>query len=330
MNRRQFFSLLGGAASAAAWPLAADAQQAMPVIGYLGHDSYDKNTPTRRFKAFHQGLAETGYAEGRNVAIEYRWADGQNERFPTITADLVRRRVAVIASFGGVPSARAAKAATTTIPIVFQTGDDPVELGLVASLNRPGGNMTGVSSVNVELGPKRLEVLRELIPQATAIALLVDPSHPTAERQMRELQAAAGTFGLHIHTLHARSEREFDAAFARAVEQRVGGLVIANMSPFVGYAEQLGALAARYSLPAIHQSREFAAAGGLVSYSANITEAFHLVGVYAGRILKGEKPADLPVQRLAKIEMILNLKTAKALGLSVSLPLLGRADEVIE
>ena len=327
MNRRHFISMLGGAAS---WPLVARAQQPMPVIGYLGIESYEKNLPTNRFRAFHQGLAEAGYAEGRNVAIEYRWVDDRLDQLPALAADLVRRPVTVIVSLAGIPLARAAKAATTTIPIVFQGGFDPVKQGIVPSLARPGGNMTGVTSLSVELGPKRLEVLHELVPKAAVIALLVNPSHPLAEQQTRDLQAAARGFGVQIRVAHARSERDFDAAFASAVEQRVGGLVIANMVPFTSRAEQLAALSARHAVPAIFQSREFAAAGGLVSYSANNVEAFRLAGVYTGRILKGEKPADLPVQQLTKVEMILNLKTAKALGINVSLPLLGRADEVIE
>jgi ABC-type uncharacterized transport system substrate-binding protein len=329
MRRRDFVSILGGAA--AAWPLAARAQQpAMPVVGYLGAESHERKLPTRRFRAFHQGLRDAGYVEGQNVAIEYRWAEGEFDRLPALAADLVRRQVAVIASLAGVPSARAAKAATATIPIVFQTGDDPVELGLVASLARPGSNMTGVSNLNVEIGPKRLELLHELVPTATVIALLVNPDHPLAERHVHDLQAAARGFGLQIRVLNARTERDFEAAFASATELRAGGLVIANMTPFLARAEQLGALAARHTVPTIHQSREFTAAGGLVSYSASGADAFRLVGVYAGRILKGEKPAELPVQQSTKVEMIVNLKAAKALGITVPLPLLGRADEVIE
>jgi putative ABC transport system substrate-binding protein len=247
-----------------------------------------------------------------------------------MAADLVRREVAVIASLAGVPSARAAKAATATIPVVFTGGFDPVGLGLVASLARPGGNITGVSSLNVELGPKRLEVLRELVPTANVIALLVNPDHPLAERQARDLEAAARSFGLQIRVLNARTERDFDAGFASAVELHVGGLVIANMTPFVARTEELGALAARHAVPAVHQSREFVAAGGLVSYSESSADAFHLVGVYIGRILKGEKVAELPVQQSTKVEMIINLKAATRLGITVPLPLSGRADEVIE
>jgi putative ABC transport system substrate-binding protein len=328
MRRRKFIRLLGGAV--AAWPLPLGAQQVMPVIGYLGTESYEKNLPTNRFRAFHQGLAEAGFAEGRNVAIEYRWVDGRLDQLPAMAADLVRRQVTVVVSLAGLSLAQAAKAATTTIPVIYQGGFDPVEQGIVASLARPGGNITGVSNLNVELGPKRLEVLHELLPKAAVMALLINPSHPLAERQARDLQAAARGFGMQIRLVHARSERDFDAAFASAVEQRAGGLVIANMVPFTGRAEELGALAVRHALPAIHQSREFAEAGGLVSYSSSSVEGFRLVGTYTGRILKGEKPANLPVQQLTKFEMILNLKAAKALGINVPLPLLGRADEVIE
>ncbi len=302
----------------------------MPVIGYLGTESYEKNLPTSRFRAFQKGLGEAGYAEGRNVAIEYRWVDNRLDQLPALAADLVRHQVTVIVSLSGLPLARAAKAATTTIPIVYQGGFDPVELKLIASLSRPGGNITGVSNLNVELGPKRLELLHELLPNAKVIALLVNPSHPLAERQTRDLQAAARGFGVEIRVLHARTERDFEAAFASAVQQRIGGLVIANMVPFTARGDQLGALAARHAIPAIHQSREFVTGGGLVSYSSSSAEGFRLVGVYTGRILKGEKPADLPVQQLTKVEMVLNMKAAKAFGINVSLPLAGRADEVIE
>jgi ABC-type uncharacterized transport system substrate-binding protein len=327
MRRREFITLLGGAALAA--PLSVRAQ-GMPVIGYIGSNSYDKNLPTRRFRAFHQGLGEAGFVEGRNVAIEYRFAEDRLEQYPAMVADLVGRQVAVIASLGGTPVARALKAANTAIPVVFQGGLDPVELGLVTSLSRPGGNITGVVNLNVELGPKRLEVMHELLPNAKVIALLVNPTHVLAERQTRDLQAAGRGFGVEIRVLHARDESEFEPAFASAAAQRVGGLVIANMSPFTVRTDLLGMLAARHAVPAVHQSHEFAAAGGLVSYSGSSPDAFRLVGVYTGRILKGEKPADLPVQQLTKVEMIINLKAAKALGINVSLPLAGRADEVIE
>jgi putative ABC transport system substrate-binding protein len=236
----------------------------------------------------------------------------------------------VIVALAGLPLARAAKVATSTIPIVYQGGFDPVAQGIIGSLARPGGNITGVSNLNVELGPKRLELLHELLPRTTVVALLVNPAHPLAEQQTRELEAAARGFGLQIRVVPARTEADFDAAFASAVDQRVGGLVVANMVPFTSRADHLGALSARYALPTVHQSREFAEGGGLVSYSSSSAEAFHLVGVYTGRVLKGEKPADLPVQQLTKVELVLNLKTAKALGINIPLPLLGRADEVIE
>jgi putative ABC transport system substrate-binding protein len=300
------------------------------VIGYLGNESYEKDLPTNRFRAFHEGLREAGYVEGKNVAIEYRWVDSRLDQLPALAGDLVSRQVTVIVSLSGISLAQAAKTATATIPIVYQGGFDPVELGVVASLNRPGGNITGVSNLNVELGPKRLELLHELLPNAKVIALLVNPNHPLAERQTRDLQAAARGFGVEIRVVTARDEREFDAAFASAVQQRAEGLVIANMVPFTARADHLGALAARHAIPAVHQSREFVTGGGLVSYSSSSAEGFRLVGIYTGRILKGEKPADLPVQQLTKVEMILNMKSAKALGINVSLPLAGRADEVIE
>lgn len=325
MRRRDFIKVI--AASAVAGPVAVRAQQpGLPVIGYLGNES--PNLSARRLNAFRRGFGSLGYVEGKNVAIEYRWAEGRPELLPELVAVLVRRRVSVIATMGS-PSARAAKAATATVPVVFQGGFDPVEMGLVKSLARPGGNITGVSTLNVELGPKRLELLHELIPKVIVIALLVNPSHPLAERQTRDLQAAARGFGLQVHILHARNDRDFDAAFASAAKLRAGGLVIANMNPFVFRSKQLGALAARHGLPAIF-GYEFAAAGGLAGYSGSNVEASHLAGVYTGRILKGEKPADLPVYRLTKFEMTINLKAAKALGINVPLPLLGRADEVIE
>jgi putative ABC transport system substrate-binding protein len=328
MNRRHFITLFGGAAAASTWPHAACAQQAMPVIGVLIAESRDMQTP--RFRAFHVGLNESGFAEGRNVAIEYRWADGQSERWPALIADLVRRPVTAIASLAGVPSSRAAKAATTTIPIVFQGGFDPIELGLVASLSRPGGNITGVSTLNTELGPKRLELLHELVPAAKVVALLVNPTNPNAEIQSRGMQAAARALGVEVHVLNATTERDFDAVFARVAELRAGGLLISNSSPFNGRGDQLGALSARHGVPTISQSPEFVAAGGLVSYGASTADAFRLAGGYTGRVLKGDKPADLAVQQVSKVEMIINLKTAKALGINVPLPLLGRADEVVE
>jgi putative ABC transport system substrate-binding protein len=280
-------------------------------------------------RAFRQGLSASGYAEGRNVAIEFRWANGQHDRLPALAADLVRQKVALIAT-GGVPGALAAKAATGTIPIVFQMGADPVAFGLVASLSRPGGNLTGTSNLSVELGPKRLELLHELVPTATAMALLVNPTSPTAETQSRDLRAAARTLGLTLHVLHASTEREFEPVFAALTQLRAGALVIGNDGFLISRREQLGVLAVRHAVPTIFQFREFVAAGGLMSYGASQTDGYRLSGVYAGRILKGEKPADLPVQQATKVELIINLKAAKALGLTVSLPLLGRADEVIE
>jgi putative ABC transport system substrate-binding protein len=298
----------------------------MPVIGFLNTASPDLwDGPLR---AFHQGLSDTGYVEGRNVAIEYRWADGQNDRLPALAADLVRRQVTVIAANG--PAVPPAKAATATIPIVFLTGVDPVGAGLVASLSRPGGNLTGVVNLNVELGPKRLELLHELVPTATIMALLVNPTNPNAETVSRNLQAAARTLGLQTHVLQPSTERDFDTVFATLVQLRAGALVIGPDPFFISRSEQLAALAIRHAVPTISQFREFAAAGGLMSYGASITDSFRTVGVYTGRILKGEKPADLPVQQSTKAELIINLKTAKALGITVPLPLLGRADEVIE
>jgi putative ABC transport system substrate-binding protein len=326
MRRRNFLGVLGGAA--AAWPPYAFAQQQMPVVGFLGVESHDRQTA--RFRGFHQGLSESGYAEGRNVTIEYRWSGGHLDRLPAMAADLVSRQVNVIASLAGVPAAKAAKAATTTIPVVFQAGGDLVELGLVASLSRPGGNLTGVSTLNAELGPKRLEVLHELLPAATVIALLVNPSNLVTERQVREMQTAARAFGMQVHVLNATTERDLEAAFARVAELHASALMIANGAPFIGRSGELGALAARYAVPTIFQSPEFTAAGGLVSYGSSIVEAYRLAGVYTGRVLKGEKPADLPIQQANKIEMIINLKTAKALGIKMPLPLLGRADVVIE
>src|SRR5262245_8945855 len=326
MRRREFMALVG---SAATWPLTAHAQQAMPVIGYIGTGS--RESDAFRMPSFHQGLKETGYVEGRNVTIEYRWAEGRNDRLPELAADLVRRQVAVIAVPASTPGALAAKAVTTTIPIVFYIGLDPVELGLVASLHRPGGNITGVTGWNVTVGPKRLELLHEVVPTATSIALLVNPTSPDlAGADLKEQQGAAHTLGLGLHVLHASTERDFDAVFARSVQLRVGGLVIGTDSFFNTRKEQLAALSVHHRVPTIHQYREFAAAGGLMSYGTDTSELSHQVGVYAGRILKGEKPAEMPVQQATKVELIINLKTAKAFGITFPLPLLGRANEVIE
>jgi putative tryptophan/tyrosine transport system substrate-binding protein len=327
IRRREFIFTLGGAA---AWPLAVRAQQsAMPVIGYLGSESPDAFAG--RLRAFRQGLSEAGYVEGKNVAIEYRWAANQFDRFPALLADLVRREVTVIVAVTGTPPVLAAKAATTTIPIVFVTAGDPVALGLVASLNRPGGNLTGVATLTVQLGPKQLEILHELVPTATIIALLVNPTNATnAETLSRDLQAAARTLGLQLHVLHASTERDFDTVFATLSRLRAGALVIGSDPFFNSRSQQLAALAFRHAMPTMYPFREYAIAGGLISYGNSFADAHRQVGVYTSRILKGEKPADLPVQQSTKVELILNLRTAKTLGLTVPLPLLGRADELIE
>jgi putative tryptophan/tyrosine transport system substrate-binding protein len=328
MRRRDFITLLGGAA--AAWPLTARAQQpAMPVIGFLTGASPQGRAPY--VAVFRQGLKEIGYIDGQNVAIEYRWAEGQYDRLPALAADLVRRQVTVIATPGNTAAALAAKAATTTIPIVFGVGVDPIQAALVASLNRPGGNVTGVTTLNVEIGPKRLQLLRQLIPTATTFALLVNPTNPAmAEPVSRDAQAAARTLGIKLHVLHASTERQFDPVFATLAQPHAAGLVIGSDDLFTSRIEQLAALTVRHALPAIYEYREFAAAGGLMSYSSSITDEFRQVGVYTGRILKGEKPADLPILRATKFELIINLQTAKVLGLDVPATLLARADEVIE
>ena len=327
MRRREFITLLGGAA--VAWPLGARAQQpALPMVGFINPAS--PQSYARPLSAFLKGLGETGYVDGHNVAIEYRWAEGRNDRLPAMVADLVHRQVAVIAATS-TSAALAAKAANTTIPIVFEMGDDPVRLGLVASLNQPGGNVTGVTQTNVEVAPKRLQLLHEVIPTARVMVLLVNPADPAlAEMTTKEVQAAARTLGLELHVLNASTERDFDAVFAKLIQLRAGGLVIGGGPFLISRSEQLAALAARHAVPTIFQYREFAVAGGLLSYGSDITDSYHLAGVYTGRILKGDKPADLPVQQATKVEMIINLKTAKALGINVPNTLIGRADEVIE
>ncbi len=332
MRRREFITLLGGTAFAPSlsWPLAARAQQgAIPVIGFLNAASAQSYAPS--LAAFLNGLGEAGYVDGRNVTIEYRWAEGQNDRLPALAADLAQRQVAVIAATS-TPAALAAKAVTTTVPIVFETAGDPVQLGLVASLNRPGGNVTGVTQTNLEIAPKRLELLRELLPAARVMALLVDPSDPAvAEATASQMLAAARTLGLELHVLNASTEGDFDTVFAQVSQLRASGLVIsAGTAIFPSRSGQLAALAAQHAVPSIGANRAFVVAGGLISYGADIVDAYRLTGGYVARILKGAKPADLPVQQATKIELRINLKAAKALGVTVPLTLLGRADEVIE
>jgi putative ABC transport system substrate-binding protein len=327
MRRREFISLIGGAA--ATWPLRGRAQQpAMPVVGFLNAAS--PQAYARMLSAFLKGLGETGYIEDQNVKIEYRWAQGEVNRLPAFAADLVHREVSVIAATG-TPAALAAKAATTTIPIVFETGSDPVLLDLVASLNRPGGNVTGVAQLAVEVAPKRLELLHELVPTARVIALLVDPTDPAIfEKTTQSVQAAARSLGLELLVLNVSTERDLDAVFANLIQLRADGLVISGGQFFNSRNKQIAARALQHTVPTIFPYRDFAAAGGLMSYGASIIDAYRLAGVYTGRVLKGEKPQDLPVQQATKIELIINLETAKALGITVPLSLSGRADEVIE
>jgi putative ABC transport system substrate-binding protein len=326
MKRRKFITLLGGAA--AAWPLGAHAQQAKPVIGFIGSDSPDLYAD--RLRAFRLGLKVTGFIEGQNVAIEYRWAEGRNDRLPALTADLTGRQVSLLVATT-TPSALAAKAVTKTIPVVFFVAGDPVELGLAQSLNRPGGNLTGATTLTLEVGPKRLELLHEMLPRANMIALLVNPTSPNlAEAQARELQIAAGKLGLQLHVLRASTEGEFDSVFASVAELRAGGLVISSDSFFFSRSEQIAALAARHSVPAIYGFRESVTAGGLISYGGSLAESHRWLGVYTGRIIKGEKPADLPVQQSTKVELIVNLKAATAIGLEIPAAIIARADDVIE
>jgi putative tryptophan/tyrosine transport system substrate-binding protein len=326
-SRRDFITLLGGAA--AAWPLAARAQQpGMPVIGFLS--SRSPNESASAVAAFRQALAEVGYVEGQNVGIAFRWAEGQYDRLPALAADLARRPVAVIFATGGNPPALAAKAATATIPIVFITGSDPVEVGLVASLNRPGGNVTGVSLFTSLLVAKRLELLRELVPAAATIAFLVNPNNSNAEPDTRAAQTAASGFGQQLVVLRASAENDIDAAFASIVRQQANALLVNTDSFFLARRNQFAALARRHRIPTIHDLREYAAAGGLVSYGTNLADAYHLGGSYVGKILKGANPGDIPVEQPTKFDLVINLTTAKALGLTVPPTLLARADEVIE
>jgi putative ABC transport system substrate-binding protein len=320
------FLLLGGAVATARTARAQ--QKAMPVIGFLSARPAGVSAPL--VAAFRQGLSEAGYTEGQNVAIEYRWADGRYDRLPALAADLVGRKVYVIVASGGPPSARAAQIATATIPITFVVGTDPVELGLVASLARPGGNLTGVSMQMTELNAKRLELLSELVPQARVIALLVNPNYPGAEGIMREVQEAARATGVQILILKARTEGEIDAAFTILVQRHVVALVVGNDSFFDSRIEQFVALAGRDAVSAIYDQREFPDSGGLMSYGTSLTSVYRQLGIYAGKILSGAKPADLPVQQPTRFELVLNMKTAKALGLTVPQSILARADEVIE
>ena len=326
MERRAFIVMT---LVAAGWPLKARAQQPMPVVGYLSQGS-PASDAAYRLPGFRQGLNEAGYVEGQNVAIEYRWAESQYDRLPGLAADLVGRKVDVIAAMGGTPAAFAAKAATSTIPIVINVGVDPVQAGLVTSLNRPGGNITGVANFSAELAAKKLDLLHELVPTASLVALLANPSNPITELEIRSLQDAARALGLQAHVLQASTASEIDAAFGSLVEFRGGALVVSADAFLNNRRDQVVALAARHAVPAIYAIRETVAAGGLMSYGPDLNDFYRQTGIYTGKILKGATPADLPVQQVVKLELVINLKTAKALGLTVPQPLLGRADEVIE
>ena len=325
MKRREFITFLG----AAACPLPASAQQpAMPVIGFLSGNNAERLPQFTA--AFHEGLSAAGFVDGKNVAIEYRWADSHLERVPALALDLIRRRVDVIFASGGDVTTFVAKGATATIPIVFVTGSDPVAMGFVASLNRPGGNVTGVTFIAGELGPKRVELVRELLPKAVVVGLVLNPNIPNAELDAADMETAARGLGLKTHVLHAISDQEIEAAFAKFAELKIDALLVIPDPSFQSRRDQFVRLAARYAVPAIYYSREYVAAGGLVSYGASFTAAFRLAGNYVGRVVRGAKPADLPVEQPTKFELAINLKTAKALGLTVSPTLLSRADEVIE
>jgi putative tryptophan/tyrosine transport system substrate-binding protein len=327
MRRREFIKAI--VSTVAAWPLTARAQQPRPVIGFLSSASPDAYSD--RLRALRQGLKEVGYVEGQNVQIEYRWSEGRNDQLATLAAELVRQQVALIVAAGGTPSALAAKAATATIPIVFAIAVDPVEIGLVTSVNRPGGNLTGVTNLNAEIGPKRLELLHELVPAATIVAVLVDPTSPTlSEAFLSGLRTAAPTLGMQLYILRASTDAEIETAFVTLQERRAGALVIGPSTFFNTRTEKLAALSLRGGVPTIYQFRPFVAAGGLVSYGSDETEFYRLVGVYAGKILNGDKPANLPVQQTTTVELIVNLKTAKALGIVVPQSVQSRANEVIE
>ena len=324
MRRRHFLCVVGGAVIS---PFVAHAQQStLPLVGFLNSES--PGSFPQNVHQFHEGLRETGFVEGRNVAIEYRWAENRTERLPVMATDLVRRQVTVI--FANGPAALPAKAATATIPIVFATAVDPVEVGLVGSLHRPGNNLTGITTLNIEIGPKQLQLLHEAIPSAAVVAVLVDPNSPGAEAQIRGLPKAAESLGLKLQILHAGTEREVEDAFGKLRELSIGALMIAQAASFSGKTAQFATLAARHGMPAIYTGRDFATAGGLMSYGASFADAYRIAGMYTGRVLKGEKPLDLPVQQATRVELFVNLQTAKTLGLTLPLSLLGRADEVIE
>jgi putative ABC transport system substrate-binding protein len=325
MKRREFITSV---AAAVVWPLAADAQQAMPVVGYLSSGS--ASGFASRLAAFRQGLADAGFHEGQNIAIEYRWADGQDQRLATMAADLVQRRVSVIAAPGGLAAARAAKSATTTIPVVFETGANPVQAGLVVSLSRPEGNVTGVTSLNVEVGPKRLDLLHELVPAVNVIGALVNPANPNSVAALKELEPVASKLGLQLHAVPASKDQDLEAAFATLAERGAGALVVTPDPFFISRSKQIAALTLGNAVPAAFHTREFVAFGGLIGYGGSVAESHRQAGLYTARILKGDQPANLPIVQVTKVEMIINTRTAKALGITVPVPLLGRADEVIE